>query len=193
MKQTDQEELVRLLEEYKPYLIDAEEKELFRTFHEFAAGAEEPYRRESLRHATASAIVLNPARDKVLLIFAKKYDRWLQPGGHVEPGEHPYMAAKREMEEETGVVALDCFPNVFDIDIHEAVHVTDPKEVTHLDLRFLCIADDTLALPRETEEANKIAWVPLENIGDGTLGNSRLRLAKKISALSSVLGEYFRA
>lgn len=41
--------------------------------------------------------------DKVLLIRHKKLGIWLNPGGHIEPGELPHQAAEREFFEETGV------------------------------------------------------------------------------------------
>jgi 8-oxo-dGTP pyrophosphatase MutT (NUDIX family) len=40
---------------------------------------------------------------KVLLLRHKKYGVWLQPGGHIESGETPDEAAKRETVEETGL------------------------------------------------------------------------------------------
>jgi len=47
------------------------------------------------------------------------YHRWRQrcecPGGHVEPGETPLAAAKRELYEETGAVDFDIIP-VWDFD-----------------------------------------------------------------------------
>lgn len=41
--------------------------------------------------------------DRVLLHFHKKLNRWLPPGGHIEPNELPDEAAVREVLEETGV------------------------------------------------------------------------------------------
>jgi len=43
------------------------------------------------------------ADGKVLLIKHKKLGLWLNPGGHIEPGELPHQAAEREFFEETGV------------------------------------------------------------------------------------------
>ena len=40
-------------------------------------------------------------------------DTWETAGGHIEPGEVPLMAAKRELWEETGAVEFDIAP-VFD-------------------------------------------------------------------------------
>ena len=42
-------------------------------------------------------------RDRILLHRHQKLDRWLPPGGHIEPNELPDDAAIREVLEETGV------------------------------------------------------------------------------------------
>lgn len=41
--------------------------------------------------------------NKVLLIFHKKHDRWLQIGGHIELNEDPEEALFREVKEECGL------------------------------------------------------------------------------------------
>jgi len=41
--------------------------------------------------------------DKFLLIFHRKLQKWLPPGGHVDPNETPPDCAKREAFEETGL------------------------------------------------------------------------------------------
>ena len=46
-------------------------------------------------------------RNKTLLLHHRKLDKWLPPGGHIDPNELPDVAALREVEEETGLqVAL---------------------------------------------------------------------------------------
>jgi len=42
----------------------------------------------------------------VLLLFHRKLQMWLPPGGHIDPNELPDEAAVREVLEETGVEAV---------------------------------------------------------------------------------------
>lgn len=48
-------------------------------------------------------LVTRSTPKKVLLVHHKKYNKWIQPGGHVEQFENPGEAAIRETKEETGV------------------------------------------------------------------------------------------
>jgi ADP-ribose pyrophosphatase YjhB (NUDIX family) len=53
------------------------------------------------KHFTASAVIINEG--KILLVYHKKLDVWLYPGGHVEENETPDEAVVREVMEETGL------------------------------------------------------------------------------------------
>lgn len=50
---------------------------------------------------------------KVLLVHHKGWDKWVPPGGHLEPGDTFANTAEREFEEETGlkVKAISSQPN----------------------------------------------------------------------------------
>lgn len=54
-----------------------------------------------LREFTSCVYIVEQQR--VLLIFHLKMQKWLPPGGHLEPNELPCEAAKREAREETGL------------------------------------------------------------------------------------------
>ncbi len=55
------------------------------------------------RDFTVAVFVVHDGR--VLLHWHQKLQRWLPPGGHIEPHELPDEAAVREVFEETGVTA----------------------------------------------------------------------------------------
>ncbi|MGA8164932.1 MAG: NUDIX domain-containing protein [Waddliaceae bacterium] len=53
------------------------------------------------RESTATVFILEDK--KALLIFHRKFQKWLPPGGHIAPNETPAEAARREAKEETGL------------------------------------------------------------------------------------------
>lgn len=57
----------------------------------------------TLRDFTVAVFVAHEGR--ILLHWHKKLQRWLPPGGHIEPNELPDEAAIREVMEETNVHA----------------------------------------------------------------------------------------
>jgi 8-oxo-dGTP pyrophosphatase MutT (NUDIX family) len=57
------------------------------------------------RHLVAYAVLVDPAARAVLLGRHRLAGLWLPTGGHVDPGEHPLGAARREAAEEIGVEA----------------------------------------------------------------------------------------
>jgi len=86
-------------------------------------------------HVTGSAIVVGPRG--VVLLKHRRLGIWLQPGGHVDPGETPWAAALREASEETGLdvrfagpVDEGGVPALVHVDVHAG-----GRGHTHLDLR----------------------------------------------------------
>jgi ADP-ribose pyrophosphatase YjhB (NUDIX family) len=61
-----------------------------------------PYDNQVQRHFTATAFVID-SRKRVLLLWHKRLQRWMPPGGHVDENETPEDAAKRECKEETNL------------------------------------------------------------------------------------------
>jgi len=131
-------------------------------------------------HITASGFVLSPERDRLLLLHHAKLDRWLQPGGHVEPADPTIQAASaREVLEETGVCAHG-EPRIFDLDVHPIPARGEAPEHRHYDVRFLWVARDETLAP--SEESLDVAWIPLEEIPGRFDSPSLARVYSKLAS-----------
>ena len=74
--------------------------------HEAIARFDPPALRDDLREAASLALVHRPTRRVLLGQRASLPRRWAFPGGKVETDETPLEAARRELTEETGLVAV---------------------------------------------------------------------------------------
>jgi 8-oxo-dGTP pyrophosphatase MutT (NUDIX family) len=117
-------------------------------------------------HVTGSAVVVGP-RGTVLHLH-KRLHRWMQPGGHIDPGEGPWAAALRESEEETGLALRHPAdgPRLLHVDVHDAAHGH-----THLDLRYLLLApdQDPSPPPGESPDARWYTWDEALALADDAL------------------------
>ncbi len=55
------------------------------------------------RHFTATGFLVDGSR--TLLLWHRRLQMWMPPGGHLEPDEDPVAAVLREIREETGLAA----------------------------------------------------------------------------------------
>jgi 8-oxo-dGTP diphosphatase len=58
------------------------------------------------KHLVAYVVLRDPTDGSLLLVDHRRSGLWLPAGGHVEPGEDPADAARREASEELGVTAV---------------------------------------------------------------------------------------
>jgi 8-oxo-dGTP pyrophosphatase MutT (NUDIX family) len=132
-------------------------------------------------HLTASAFVLSPEADAVLLIFHRKLGIWVQPGGHVEPSDFDLeAAARREVAEEVGLELVGPAAAVFDLDIHDIPARKDEPAHQHFDVRF-CLHAPTRVFAASDEVADA-RWVALSEIDQLTSDESVLRAARKLAS-----------
>jgi 8-oxo-dGTP pyrophosphatase MutT (NUDIX family) len=146
------------LSAYRPE--DEEEREALSKILDLLRRAPDPFTRKNRDHVTGSAVVARPDGSAFLLVFHRRLGRWLQPGGHAEPGDASVLeTARREAREETGIEALDIAlgGRIIDLDVHPIPATADRPAHVHHDLRYLLTTrhDPTLAEPAEIE---KVAW-----------------------------------
>ena len=122
------------------------------------------------------------------MIEHRNLSRFLQPWGHVDPEDISlHEAAKREAEEETGIMNMVTVldenkdPILIDIDTHSIPQNSRKEEPAHLhhDFRYVFSAHETELTPN-TREVNSILWVDLHDI-DRVLGTDK-SIARKIMA-----------
>lgn len=69
-------------------------------------------------------VIFGRYRDKWLYCRAKERDTYETAGGHIEDGETPLDAAKRELHEETGAVKFNITP-LFDYSVHRTTEFSN--------------------------------------------------------------------
>jgi 8-oxo-dGTP pyrophosphatase MutT (NUDIX family) len=177
---------------------DARDEEAVSRFRAFLDRAD-PFRRgDPEGHVTASAVVARPENVagtgpaglhlrphfEFLLVFHRKLDRWLQPGGHVEPADPSvFDAAVREAKEETGIggFAAPLGDRILDLDVHAIPALRDEPAHFHYDVRFLLTADDARSPARGASWFSDAAIAPVDS--DGSLIRAVRKAVRRLSRL----------
>ncbi len=113
------------------------------------------------RDFCASAFVIDPSTKKILLVKHKKYNKWVQPGGHIIENEAPEEAAIREVYEETNLkVRLlgDRFPRETDFIRPLGIQKNEGADVQHIDITYVAVPLDNIKYNYDPNESTNIGW-----------------------------------
>ena len=153
-------------------------------------GETDAFDRTRARHVTGSALVVHPPSGRVLLRWHERLGGWFQVGGHGDPGEiDPYVVARREAAEETGLDDLVPWPGPDPV-IEHLVVVPVPAakgepDHEHLDVRYLLATSRPEAVRAEHDRA-ELRWVTpaegLDLVGEENLAVLLHRVAPRLPA-----------
>jgi len=179
-----------LLDAHLP--ADAEEAHSLAEMRRLLPTLDQPFsRHQPEAHFTASALLVDVEAGRIALLNHAKLRRWLQPGGHAEPGDGGFMhvTALREAHEETGceVRLYDPTPTLLDVDVHTIPARGDEPAHQHLDLRFLMVAEDPQRLSLNAAEATAVQWLAFDEAlarADDAALRRAIRKARDVVRLS---------
>jgi 8-oxo-dGTP pyrophosphatase MutT (NUDIX family) len=152
-------EALSLVEVFVPAPEDEKSRELILAL---IRETEAPFSRRQFHpgHITCTAVVLDPAGRRVLLMHHRRLRRWLLPGGHVEEDDATLGdAARREAVEETAVrIACGGAAKMVGMDVHGIPANKKKGEPFHLhhDLIFAWAAESDVVA--RSEEAPEVVW-----------------------------------
>lgn len=117
--------------------------------------------KKAQRQYCASSYVIDFENHKTLLMYNKKLNKWLQPGGHIEGLETPMEACIREAKEETGIDIQVIGPSLLD----EIQPVSVQRYVNRvgdmIDIQYLSIP---LHLNISSMEKNEVVWMDIQEL-----------------------------
>lgn len=151
------------LEKLSP--LDNQEEKHIRAMLEYLRSDANHFSRHEMRgHFTASIMLTQD--ESTLLLFHKKLQKWLQPGGHMDPSEFPVDTALREMNEEIGIAASDLVspPRVLLGDVHFFPAINGWAEHSHFDIRFHGILRKGVTPKLNLEEGTKLKWFSFNEV-----------------------------
>ena len=114
------------------------------------------------RQYCASSYVIDFKKKKTLLMYNKKLEKWLQPGGHMEGVETPIETCIREAKEETGIDIKVIGPSILDGEYEPiAVKRYVNKVGDMIDIQYLSIP---LNFEISPQEENEVKWIDIDEL-----------------------------
>jgi 8-oxo-dGTP pyrophosphatase MutT (NUDIX family) len=154
-------DVLRLLNAYTPW--DAEESRHKVSILSFLATSKHPFEPTSFApgHLTVSALICDSETRQVLLIYHRRLQRWIQPGGHVDSVDKQMVdTAIREVREEVGLQLVRKDAHLFDVDVHEIPPFGEAPRHLHFDFRFLFRSPKCQVVAMS--DATDAHWVPIQ-------------------------------
>jgi 8-oxo-dGTP pyrophosphatase MutT (NUDIX family) len=135
------------------------------------------------KHLVSYFVLIDPRRQKVLLVNHIKAGLWLPAGGHVEKDEHPNATVEREIREELSIAAD--FASADPLFITQTVTVGMTAGHTDISLWYVLKADSEKEIAYDPQEFSGYRWFAYDDVlgaDIATLDPHMHRFARKLFA-----------
>ena len=159
-------ELIRAIEKYRPW-NQQEQQDQAELLRRLKSGEPLLGRENCSAHFTASAWVVSPQRDQVLMAYHNLYDSWAWLGGHADGEADLLSVAMREVREESGLVDVrPVLEDIFSLELlsvsgHEKRGEYVPSHL-HFNVTYLLEADPKAPVRCKADENKGVAWFSLD-------------------------------
>lgn len=162
------EHLIRQIQHFKPANEqEAVDKALFLTL--LAENVDISRRDNLFCHLTASAWVVNPERNKVLMAYHNLYNSLAWLGGHADGSFDLAAVAIREAREESGIEDVKLVsPEILSLEVltvsgHEKKGQYVPSHL-HFNCTYLLEADPHAPIHIKEDENSQVGWIDFDDI-----------------------------
>lgn len=158
--------LVQDIKQYVP-VNEQEERDKALLLAWLASGQDVFTRDNEVAHFTASAWVVSPDRQQVLMCYHKIYDSWSWLGGHADGERDLAQVALREVREESGLSQVKlASPDIYSLEVlcvdgHEKRGRYVSSHL-HLNVTYLVEADPAEELRAKPDEVSGVRWFSRE-------------------------------
>ena len=162
------EKLIQQIQHYQPY-NEQETADKALMLKLLTEDADLSRRDHLLYHLTASAWVVNPERNKVLMAYHNLYNSWAWLGGHADGTFDLAAVAIKEAREESGLTDVKLVSdNILSLEIltvngHKKKGAYVPSHL-HLNCTYLLEADPEAPIRVKIDENSQVGWIDFAEI-----------------------------
>ena len=149
-------------------------------------------RKNRAYHLTSSGLILNEARDRMLMVHHNIYRTWTWTGGHADGDCDLVAIALKEAEEETGAKHFSLLSNrMASLDIIPVYgHIKKGQYVSahlHLNAAYLLEVSDKDPLSVRPDENSAVSWTPLAEVAAQSKEPELIRIFQKMLAREDII------